>query len=305
MSLLIGVAGFGGGLWLLVESAEGLVKTLRAWALGAGLSGIVLGAVVLGFDVESTATGVAASLEGLPGTAIGSSIGAAIFLVTVGLGIAGLIAPFAIRPPLPLLGVGATSALLPFALAVDGELSRLDGALLLIAFPLLLTVVLRSRRGRAMPASEEAAPTRVPLRIAGGLAGLIVGAELLVFGTGRIVGALGVSETIFGLLVVAAAVSFEEIVLEALPAYRGFPELSVGNALGTLLFLLTASLGTIVLVRPLQLPAAVVSYHLPALLLTVGVALAVLLRGRLGRPEGALLLLTYVVYAAGALWAGS
>lgn len=305
MNLAVGVASFGGGLWLLVESAEGLVKTLRAWAVGAGVSGIVLGAVVLGFDLESTATGVAASLDDLPGTAIGSSIGAAIFLVTVGLGLAGLIAPFAVPPPLPLLGVGAVAAVLPAGLAADGELSRADGAVLLIAFVILLAVVLRSRRGKAMPATDEPVPSRVRLRVAGGLIGLIAGAELLVFGTARVVGALGVSETVFGLLVVAAAVSFEEIVLETLPAYRGVPELSVGNALGTLLFLLTGSLGTIVLVKPLELPATVVSYHLPALLLTVGLALAVLLRGRLGRPEGAVLLLGYGVYVAGALGAGT
>ncbi|MEJ7717890.1 MAG: hypothetical protein WKF31_07915 [Thermoleophilaceae bacterium] len=190
-------------------------------------------------------------------------------------------------------------------LAVDGRLSRLDGAVLLVAFLILLAVVLRSRRGKEMPATDEPVPSRVPLRVVGGLAGLIIGAELLVFGTGRVVGALGVSETVFGLLVVAAAVSFEEIVLETLPAYRGFPELSVGNALGTLLFLLTGSLGTIVLVQPLELPATVVSYHLPALLLTVGLALGILLRGRLGRLEGAVLLLGYGLYVAGALGVGT
>ena len=90
------------------------------------------------------------------------------------------------------------------------------------------------------------------LRVLAGLAGLLLGAELLVFGTGRVVDELGFSETVFGLLVVGAAVSFEEVVLEALPAFRGFPELSVGNALGTLVFLLTGSLGVIVLVRPIE-----------------------------------------------------
>ena len=134
-----------------------------------------------------------------------------------------------------------------------------------------------------------------------GLIGLVVGAELLAFGTRRVVDGLGLSETVFGLLVVAAAVSFEEIVLEALPAFRGYPELSVGNALGTLVFLLTASLGVIALVRPIDVPAAVTHYHLPALALTTLLGVALLARGRLGRPEGAVLLLAYAGYAAGAL----
>ena len=105
----------------------------------------------------------------------------------------------------------------------------------------------------------------------------------------------------FGLLIVGAAVSFEEVVLEALPAFRGFPELSVGNALGTLVFLLTGSLGVIVLARPIDVPAAVVDYHLPALGLTVLLAGAMLARGRMGRVEGSVLVLAYAGYAVGAL----
>ncbi len=65
----MGIAAFAGGLWLLVESVEGLIRSLSAWALAAGVSGVVLGALVLGFDVESTAAGVAATLDDLPGTA--------------------------------------------------------------------------------------------------------------------------------------------------------------------------------------------------------------------------------------------
>jgi cation:H+ antiporter len=90
-------------------------------------------------------------------------------------------------------------------------------------------------------------------------------------------------------------------VLEALPAFRGFPELSVGNALGTLVFLLTGSLGVIVLAGPIHVPASVADYHLPALGVTVLLALALLARGRLGRIEGAVLIAAYVVYAASAL----
>lgn len=113
---------------------------------------------------------------------------------------------------------------------------------------------------------------------------------------------LGISETAFGLLVVAAAVSFEEVVLEMLPAHRGHPEISVGNALGTLLFLLTGSLGVIALVRPIAIPSAVSSFHAPVL--AVAPLLGLLLRGRLGRPEGALLASAYGAYVVGALALG-
>jgi cation:H+ antiporter len=302
MSLVVGIGAFGGGVWLLVESVEGLINSLRVWALAAGLSGVMVGALVLGFDVESTAAGVAATLDDLPGTALGASVGAAIFLVTVGLGTAALIAPFAVRPPVTLLAAAAVATALSIALAADGRLSRLDGGLLLASFlPLVAAVVLRRQRTEPQAGERPARPKLLVLKVIGGLVGLVAGAELLVFGTQRVVSELGFSETVFGLLVVAAAVSFEEVVLEALPAFRGFPELSVGNALGTLVFLLTGSLGVIVLARPIDVPASVTSYHLPALALTVLLAGALLARGRLRRVEGAALVAAYLAYAVGAL----
>jgi cation:H+ antiporter len=300
--LVLGLAAFGGGVWVLVESVEGLIKALRAWALAAGVSGMVVGALVLGFDIESTAAGVAATLGGLPGTALGASVGAAIFLVTAGLGIAALIAPFRIRPPAVLLVVAAIATALAIALASDGRLDRLDGAILLASFfPLVAAVVLRRPPAQPADGVPPERPRHLVLNVAGGLAGLLVGAELLVFGTQRIVSELGLSETLFGLVVVAAAVSFEEVVLEALPAFRGFPELSVGNALGTLVFLLTGSLGVIVLAGPIAVPESVTSYHLPALAITVALAGGLLARGRMGRLEGALLVAAYVAYALAAV----
>ena len=302
MRLAIGLVTFGGGVWLLVESVEGLISALRAWALAAGLSGVLVGAFVLGFDVESTAAGVAATLDGLPGTALGASVGAAIFLVTAGLGIAALIAPFRVRPPGALLAAAALATALAVALAGDGRLTRVDGAILLASFvPLVALVVLRRPPSAPPEGPRPQRPRRLVLRVAAGLAGLIAGAELLVFGTGRVVSELGLSESAFGLLVVGAAVSFEEVVLEALPAFRGFPELSVGNALGTLVFLLTGSLGVIVLAGPIAVPASVTSYHLPALAITVALAGGLLARGRMGRAEGALLVAAYVAYALGAV----
>jgi cation:H+ antiporter len=289
LRLALGIAAFGGGLWLLVESVEGLITSLRAYALAAGLSGVLVGALVLGFDVVSTAAG--------------ASVGAAIFLMTVGLGVAGLIAPFSVRPPVTLLAASAIATALAILLAADGQPSRLDGALLLAAFFPLVAAVFVLRRSKTMAAAQQRPelPRFVVITVVGGLAGLIIGAELLVFGTQRIVSGLGFSETVFGLLIVGAAVSFEEVVLEALPAFRGFPELSVGNALGTLVFLLTGSLGVIVLARPIDVPAAVVDYHLPALGLTVLLAGAMLARGRMGRVEGSVLVLAYAGYAVGAL----
>jgi cation:H+ antiporter len=304
MIVALGIAAFGAGAWLLVESVEGLVKALRGWAAAAGLSGVAISALVLGFDVESTAAGVAATLENLPGTALGTAFGAAILLLTLGLGLAALVAPFHVRPPATLLLLAAGGALLPSLLALDGRITRLDGAILLAAFAPCVAVLLRLRRNPAAAPATGTRPPRLVPRLLAALAGLLVGAELLVWGTQRTVSELGLSETVFGLLVVAAAVCLEELVLEMLPAYRGFPELSVGNALGTLLFLLTCSLGIIALVNPIMVPASVRDFHVPALLVATALALALLARGRLSRIEGGTLVGAYGLYVAGAIVTG-
>ena len=301
MTLALGLIAFAGGAWLLVEAVEGLVDRVRDWALAAGFSGVAVSALVLGLDVESTAAGVAATLDDLPGTALGTSVGASILLLTLGLGLAALLAPFTVRTPPAILAATALAAGLCAGLAFDGELSRIDGAILVAAFPPLVYVVFRSRRsGEEPPVSTRRPPGLVP-RLLLALAGVVAGAELLVFGTERIVGELAIDETAFGLLVVAAAVCFEELVLELLPAHRGFPELSVGNALGTTVFLLTASTGIVALARPVEVPDAVVARHLPALLAASVLALALLARGRLGRVEGGLLVAAYVAYVTATL----
>lgn len=301
---LLGVVAFGAGLWLLIESVEGLLRAIRGWAVAAGISGVVLAALVLGFDLESTAAGVAATLDDLPGTALGTSIGAGIFLLTVGLGAAALVAPFEVAVPRALFAAPAFAVVLPTVLLLDGTLSRVDGALLVAAYPPLVYAIFRSRGDAIAPDEEVERPSHPLLRVAAGLIGLTVGAELLVFGTEHVVDGLGISETVFGLLVVAAAVSFEELVLEMLPAYRGYAELAVGNALGTLVFLTTLSLGTVALVRPVDVPDSVRTVHAPALCIACALVLALLARGGMRRREGTALLGLYAAYVLAASFAG-
>ncbi len=305
MDVALALVAFGGGLWLLMASVEGLVGALAGWAAASGLSALALSALVFGLDLESTAAGVGATLGDLPGTALGTSVGASVFLLTAGLGLAALAAPFSVRPPWPVLATAGAATLLPLVLAVDGLLSRLDGALLLAAWPPLVAVLVSSGRAGAGEGSGSR-PARLLPRLLLGVAGIVVGAELLVLGTEGIVEALGLSETLFGLLVVGAAVSLEEVALLTLPARRGHPEIGVGNVLGTVVFLLTASLGIVALVRPVPVPEPVLALYLPALLAAVALACVLLARdaGRLGRSEGALLVVAYGLYLAGALMAG-
>ena len=305
MTGALGVLLFAGGAALLVAAVERLAEALTAWAAAAGLSGIALSALVLGADLESTAAGISGTLNDVPEVALGASVGSAVLLLTLGLGLAGIVAPFRVTPPLRLLAATGIGVGLSALLLADGDLDRLDGAVLLAGFAtLLVALVLPALRPAGREPSADPGARRHAVTALVALAALVVGAELLVLGTERVVDGIGIAATFFGLVVVAAAVSLEELVLEMLPAYRGAPEISVGNALGTTLFMLTGSLGVVALVRPLTVPDEVVRFHLPALGVAFVLAAALLARGGIGRAGGALLVAAYPLYVLGAAVAG-
>ena len=124
------------------------------------------------------------------------------------------------------------------------------------------------------------------------------GAELLADGARRAVVSAHQTETFVGTVVVAIALSLEEGLIELLPAYRGVPEIAVGNVVGTTVFLLTASLGFVAVLHPLHLRPEVVTVALPATLGAVALCGWALSRPRTGRREGAVLVSYYLLYLA-------
>jgi cation:H+ antiporter len=106
------------------------------------------------------------------------------------------------------------------------------------------------------------------------------------------------------MLLVAAAVSFEELPRMPLPAWRGHPEVSVGNILGTIVFFVLFNVGVIALLRPLPVDRAAVVFHWPFLMGTLLVMSIFLWRRRLGRVAGSVLLAGYVLYLVLSLGGG-
>lgn len=145
---------------------------------------------------------------------------------------------------------------------------------------------------------------RFVARIGVAIAGLIIGSELLIEGTKDLLQGLGWSATIFGSIVVAIAISLEEGLLELVPAHHGHPEISVGNVVGTIPFLLTGSLGLIGIIHPVAFEGSLRTFHAAALAIAVATALWALTRQRTGRREGVLLIATYGCYLAGSLLLG-
>lgn len=300
------------GLVLVIWSAERLVEGVVATSVGLGVSAFVVSVVFVGFDPENLAVGAAGAVRGLPGIAAGSVVGAAMVAVGLAFGVTALLAPMELaQAPRRVLLIPVAAVLLYAALAFDGMLSRLDGGVLLSAFALAVLELLRlSRRGLDIRPTGEVAEglehgaPQSRVRALGllllSLAGLVAGSEVLVAGSERLLLRFGLSETVYGMTLLALAVSAEELARELPAARRGRPEIAVGNVAGSILAFFLCNAGLIALIQPVTVDPSVIRFYLPVCLLTVAFATACLATLHVSRWAGAVLVGAYLVFFVGA-----
>jgi cation:H+ antiporter len=301
VSSLVGVVLLVVGLALVIAGAElffdGLLATAARWRL----SPFVLTVVVSGFELENLAAGIAANLKGLGNAAAGTFLGGTTFLA---LGVAGLgatIAPIRATLPASVLLWSASAPLPLLALGSDGDLSRLDGLILLAWAAVAIGGI--AYAGRSLPGSEPAERSRHPIwRMLGGLTVLSGAGVALGDGLHRVVTHFDISQSLLGNTAIAAAVEVEEVSRVAVPTRHGRGDVALGNVFGTIAHFAAFNAGLITLVRPIHLDSTSLHLHLPA------AAASVLLlagftswRHGLRRLDGALLLALYAGYVAAAI----
>lgn len=297
------------GVGLVLWSAERLTDGVLTTAASFAVSAFFVGALVSGFEPENLITGIAANYQGLSQIALGTVIGATIFMLLVGFGITLLIIPLEVQ--IPKSGVLAMlSSLLPFGwvLVNDGIVSRWEGLILLLVFAALIVwlyqtspILLTARSHGEVEESIEKPRSRrwALMLIVLGSVGLVIGAELLVRGASGFIKTFGISETFFGMTIVAVGDSVEETARMVSPARRGRYDIALGNVVGTTIILLTLNLGLIALVHPINVDPWVLKFHVPFLMACVLFVGALLLMAkRLGRRTGMVLILFYLLYLA-------
>ncbi len=296
------------GLVTLVTAADQLVVGAGRVAQRLRVAPVVVGVVVIGLGTsapEFVVSGVAAR-RGHSALAIGNLIGSNILNLTLVLGIAALIAPVAVRSSVVRkeapLSLGAVVA---FAAAASLGLTRLAGTLLAVATTLALALLVRLGRtafdqtlGQEVAEFLDDTPSHglviESCRTLVGLAGTLIGAELVVSGATDIARRLGVPQLIIGFTLVAIGTSLPELVTSIQAQRRGEADLLVGNLLGSNLFNSLAG-GAIVGLSSRSSSVTAVSVELPAVMVLVSlVAWVVLFRGyRVTRVEGCFLLAVY------------
>lgn len=305
------------GFVLLVWSADRFVEGAAATASHAGMPSLLIGMVIVGFGTSAPEMVVSAiaAMDGSPALALGNALGSNIVNTGLILGVTALLVPIVVhskivRRELPLL---LLIGLLTGALLWDNALTRAESLLLLAGFFGLIgwTVVaaLRNREDvLAVEIDKEMAARIMPLRraifwLAAGLLLLIVSSRILVWGAVTIAHALGVSDLIIGLTIVALGTSLPELAASVIAARKGEHDIAIGNVVGSNMFNLLAVIGIAGVIAPMEsMPAAVLLRDWPVMMaMTTGLFfLAFGLRGegRINRLEGMLLLLAYIAYNA-------
>ncbi len=307
------------GLAALVAGAQLLVRGASSLALSFGVSPLVLGLTVVAYGTSAPelAVSVRSAWGGQVDIALGNVVGSNIFNVLFILGVSAVIAPLVVAPQVvrqevPIM-LGAS--VLGFVLALDGGLGRADGALL---FGLLLAyTAFLIRQGRAAGAPPVAVPSpagsapeaavrrrhwslQVPW-IGAGLLLLVLGANWLVDAALGFARAMGLSEAVIGLTIVAAGTSLPEVATSVVATLRGERDIAVGNVIGSNTFNLLGVLGVSSLVAPLALPVApaMISFDLPVMIAVAFACLPIFFSGQaIARWEGLLFLAYYVAYTA-------
>jgi cation:H+ antiporter len=290
------------GVGVVVFAADMFVDGLLGVALTLGIAPFVLSVALSGFETENLAAGIAANAKGLPGAAAGTFLGGVTFLAFGVAGLGGLIAPIRVELPTRFAVWTAVAPLPLFAFAVDGHLSRPEGALLVVWSVVALVGLAMSGRDLLAPDDDEE-PTRRPgLKLIAGLALLTGGGWLIGQGLRTTVRQLGVPQTLLGNTALAATIEAEELARFAVPARRGRPEIGLGNISGTVVHFAAFNAGIIALVKPLTLDADTTRFYLPVAVASPAILAAVLvIRRRLGRIEGAGLTGLYIAYVAVAI----
>ena len=141
------------------------------------------------------------------------------------------------------------------------------------------------------------------VRIVAVVAGLVVltkAADRFVLGAATIARRLGVSAVVIGAVIVGFGTSAPELLVSGLAAWEGHADLGVGNIIGSNIANLTLILGVGAVIAPLSVATGVLRREAPAAVLAMG-ALALFVQGDLGRVEGVVLLLVFVVMMIGLL----
>jgi len=322
-----------GGFYVLIKGADYLVNGASSLARRLGVPALVIGLTVVAFGTSAPElfVNVIAALNGSTDIAIGNVVGSNIANILLILGITAIIAPIAVQKstilkeiPLSLLA-GIVLYFMANDALIDGyqlsELGRGDGLVFLCFFLIFLYYTFGIRHGEQEEGITKTVMSlwQAVLLVVMGLAGLVVGGHFCVETAQDIALALGVSEALIGLTIVAVGTSLPELMTSVVAAIKNKPDIAVGNVVGSNIFNIFWILGVSALIKPLPFQP---DLNIDLLMVVFASALLFFIvhNGKLHhrlffwwkqekdyiikRWEGGVLLACYIAYVAVIAWRG-
>lgn len=313
--IIFSILGIVLGFILLVKGADWFVDGSSSIAKKLRIPAVVIGLTVVAFGTSAPelAVSVSAALKGSNDIALGNVVGSNIFNTLVVLGASAAITPIAvgksaIKKDFPL---SIFAAILIGALCMDTILfkapmmgiSRLDGIILLICFAFFMYITVKDGLKNRADAEEEEIKSfttgKSILFIIVGLAGIVAGGQLTVNCAKEVARAIGMTEAVIGLTVVAIGTSLPELVTSVIAAKKGESDIAVGNVIGSNIFNIFFIIGVSATILPMQNLDVSYIFDLAVLIAVMIVTyIPIAITKKVTRGMGITMVLAYVAYTA-------
>lgn len=308
MEILIAVFLFLLGLVFIVKGGDYFVDAASWIAEVSGIPKFIVGATIV--SIATTLPEVIVSMIAAFGGQVDMAIGNAVGSVTANTGLIMAISILFIPAALDrkkmgfkcILMIAAAAVLYIFSLK-NSALSYIGSAILLVIFAVFIFENIRSAKGEADEKVEitggKKEVTFNIIKFVVGAAGIVIGAQLLVNNATVLAKALGISETIISVTIVAIGTSLPELVTTITTIAKKQSSLSIGNIVGANIIDMAIILPICSLIagKPLPISAQGIMYDMPVCLMIISLAMIpALLRKKFSRVQGALMILCYIAY---------
>jgi len=289
------------GVSLVLFGADKLTEGASALARRMNVPEIIIGLTIVaaGTSAPELFVSIVSALKGTPDMAVGNVVGSNTMNAMLIVGCAAIVAPMTIsrstvKKDIP-FSVGASVLLI--LLTLDSFLGIIDGIVLLVGFAIFMAYTLmQAKTGRSETKRESSPVWKNLLFIIFGLAGLVVGSNLFVDSASNVALALGITEGVVGLTVVAGGTSLPELATSVVAARKGQSAIAIGNVIGSNVFNILLILGLTATISPMQIEG-ITTIDMAVMLVSVALVwLFSFTKYTVERWEGALLVVGYLVY---------
>ena len=301
-----------GGMVLLIKGADFFVEGASKIAKMMKIPSLVIGLtlVSIGTSAPEFAVSLTASLQGANDLSFGNIVGSNIFNTFVVIGVSSIFTPLVVtknmqKYDLPIL-FGIYLLLALFGFVVTPGVINVIEAIILFSLTIIYTVFLivreKKNNNEEEVKEEKKRPWWLNLIFVGiGLAGIIIGGDLVVDGAKDVALKLGMSEMLIGLTIVAVGTSLPELVTSIVAAKKGENDIAVGNAIGSCIFNVVLILGFCSILEPASIDTRPLYalFDVGVMILTVVLVFIFSLKKReITKWQGVLTICLYAVYLA-------